>query len=48
MNIFYNLPIELQTFIYEFDNTYHNKYQKTVKELNNFFKESHRFYFIDY
>lgn len=47
MNHFYNLPNELQTYIYEFDNTYHRKYQKTVEELNSFFKESHRFYFMN-
>ena len=47
MNSFYNLPNELQTYIYEFDNTYHRKYQKTVDELKTFFKDSHRFYFMD-
>ena len=47
MNFFYNLPNELQTYIYEFDNTYHRKYQKTVDELKTFFKDSHRFYFMD-
>ena len=47
MNSFYNLPNELQTYIYEFDNTYHRKYQKTVEELKTFFKDNHRFYFMD-
>ena len=47
MNSFYNLPNELQTYIYEFDNTYHRKYQKTVEELKTFFKDNHRFYFVD-
>lgn len=47
MNHFYNLPNELQTYIYEFDNTYHREYQKIVKELKTFFKDSHRFYFMD-
>ena len=47
MNSFYNLPNELQTYIYEFDNTYHRKYQKTVEELKAFFKDNHRFYFMD-
>ena len=47
MNSFYNLPKELQTYIYEFDNTYHRKYQKIVEDLNTFFKDSHRFYFMN-
>jgi hypothetical protein len=47
MNSFYNLPNELQTYIYELDNTYHRKYQKTVNELKTFFRDSHRFYFMD-
>ena len=47
MNSFYNLPNELQTYIYEFDNTYYRKYKKTVNELKSFFKDSHRFYFMD-
>lgn len=47
MNSFYNLPNELQTYIYEFDNTYHRKYQKTVNELKTLFRDSHRFYFMD-
>lgn len=47
MNSFYNLPKELQTYIYEFDNTYHMRYKEVVEDLNIFFKDSHRFYFMD-
>ena len=47
MSFFYNLPNELQTYIYDFDNTYHRKYQKIVEDLNTFFKDSHRFYFMN-
>ena len=36
MNYFYNLPRELQQYIYEFDSTFKNIYNNVVKELNRY------------
>lgn len=33
MNYFYDLPIELQQIIYEFDNTYDNRFYCLMKEI---------------
>ena len=45
MNSFYNLPRELQTYIYEFDSTYHLKFKKVLKEIT--FLNAHRFFYYD-
>lgn len=31
--IFFDLPTELQTYIYEFDSTYHSKFNEVLKEI---------------
>ena len=31
----YNMPLEIQNLIYEFDNTYRDKYNNVISELNN-------------
>jgi len=31
--MFYNLPMELQNYIYSFDDTYKEKYNKNIKEI---------------
>lgn len=36
MNYFYNLPIELQQYIYEFDCSFKDKYENVLKELNRY------------
>ena len=33
-----NLPSELISYIHEFDNTYHEKYKKCIKELDDIIK----------
>jgi len=42
---FFNLPTELQTYIYEFDPTYHRKLNKVKDEIS--FLNSHRYFYYD-
>ena len=42
---FYNLPIELQTYIYEFDTTYHRKFKNVLEEIS--YLNAHRFFYYD-
>lgn len=46
MNIFYNLSNDLQTYIYEFDSTYHRKYENVVQDVYNL--NHHRFFYHNY
>lgn len=45
MNSFYNLPRELQTYIYEFDSTYHGKFKRVLEEVS--YLNAHRFFYYD-
>ena len=42
---FFQLPTELQTYIYEFDTTYHRKLNKVKDEIS--FLNSHRYFYYD-
>ena len=33
MNLLFNLPEELERYIYQFDSTYHEEYGKVIKEF---------------
>ena len=45
MNSFYNLPTELQTYIYEFDSTYHTKFKNVLEEVS--YLNAHRLFYND-
>lgn len=45
MNSFYNLPNELQTYIYEFDSSYHIKFKRVLEEIS--YLNAHRFFYYD-
>ena len=45
MNSFYNLPTELQTYIYEFDSTYHGKFKRVLEEVS--YLNAHRLFYND-
>lgn len=42
---FYDLPTELQTYIYEFDLTYHEKFCTVLREIK--FMNAHRYFFYN-
>ena len=43
MSFFFNLPIELQTYIYEFDPTYNIKFKSVLNDIS--FLNAHRYFF---
>ena len=45
MNSFYNLPTELQTYIYEFDSTYHRKFEGVLDKIS--LLNAHRYFYYD-
>ena len=45
MNSFYNLPTELQTYIYEFDSTYHRKFEGVLDKIS--LLNAHRYFYHD-
>ena len=42
---FFNLPTELQTYIYQFDPTYHNKFKMVLEEIS--FINAHRYFYYN-
>lgn len=36
VNLFYNLPSELQSYIYEYDSTFRNVFKKVLKEIKRY------------
>ena len=45
MNSFYSLPTELQTYIYEFDSTYHRKFEGVLDKIS--LLNAHRYFYYD-